>query len=159
MKFFLQTSHKAIVFLLFFTVWTDMILPKQYNNSKFAFWIWAMFLLSWFYFAFQHLSTISDRNIKIKLSYNLALIWLVIAISLRSAFGFNLILLGYFNLICYIYLAVILTIYLLALEQNKKVNIKSIITFFMILILPLGAWWIHKRIQKVVIHHNGVVNN
>lgn len=159
MKFFLQTSHKTIVFLLFFTVWTDMILPKQYNNSKFAFWIWAMFLLSWFYFAFQHLSAISDRNIKIKLSYNLALIWLVIIISLRSAFGFNLILLGYLNLICYIYLAVILTIYLSALEQNKKVNIKSIITFFMILVLPLGAWWIHQRIQKVVIHHNGVVNN
>ncbi len=156
MKFFLQISNKTVVFLLFFTVWTDMILPKQFKNSGLAFWIWTMFLLSWFYFAFKHLSSISDKNIKFKLSYNFALTWLVITSSLRRGFGFNPIPIGYFNLICYIYLAVILTIYLLRLEQNKKVNIKSIMTFLMVFILPIGAWWIHKRIQKVVLDHNNV---
>lgn len=150
MKFFIQTSNKSIVFLLFFTVWTDVILPMPYKNSNLAFWIWTMFIYCWYYFAFKHLYQISKANFKIKLLFNLSLIILIISTSLYWGFGIN-ITISYFQSICYIYLATVITFFLLQKEKKEKINLDSILTFLLVFILPIGAWWIHKRIQNVVL--------
>lgn len=120
MKLFLQTSNKSIVFLLFFTVWTDLILPKPYKNSDLAFWIWTMFIHCWYYFAFKHLYQISKTSFKIKITYNLALIILLVTTSLHLGLGINNIQIGYFRLACYVYLAVTITILILKLEHEQK---------------------------------------
>jgi hypothetical protein len=39
-------------------------------------------------------------------------------------------------------------------EGNRKLNFESILTFLLILILPVGAWWIHKRIQNIYLNNN-----
>ena len=154
MKFFIQTSNNSIVFLLFFTVWTDLLLPKQYKNSDLAFWVWTIFIYTWYYFAFKHLYQKSQKNLNIKVTYNLALIILLVSTSLHWGFGINVNQIGYFQLICYIYLAITLTILMSKLEGNRKLNFESILTFFLIFILPVGAWWIHKRIQNICLNNN-----
>lgn len=154
MKFFIQTSSKTIVFLLFFTVWTDLLLPKQYKNSEFAFWVWTIFIYTWYYFAFKHLYQKSEQNLSTKITYNFALIILFFSSTLHWGFGIDVNQSRYLQLICYIYLVTTLTILISKLEGNKKLNFKSILTFFLISILPIGAWWIHKRIQNICLGNN-----
>lgn len=156
MNLFLKTSHKTIVFILFLTVWTDLILPKEYKNSDLAFGIWIVFLYAWFYFAFRHLSKFSQKAYAMRVYYFIALGALLITAILKWGFGidtdyFDLMNFGFWKLICYLFLVFTISKTLLELEQTNGVNIHSISTFILVFILPIGAWWIHKRIQKIVL--------
>lgn len=156
MKFFLQTSHKNIVFLLFCTVWSDVILPKEYKSSNLSFWIWCVLLYAWFYFAFRHLSKYSNNAFSLRKYYYSSVFALLFSASLGWGFGIDTnhigtINFGFWKAICHLFLVITITKTLLELEQKKGINFEAVLTFIMVLFLPIGAWWVHKRIQKVIL--------
>ena len=156
MKLFLQTSHKTVAFILLFTIWIDFFLPEEYRNSDITFWIWCVFLYGWFYFAFRHLSQYSNRAFSVRIYYYFVLFALLISTSLRWVFGIDdgsadFIVFSFLKVIGYLFLVLTITQTLLELEQKKKINSESVQTFIMVFFLPISAWWIHKRVQKIIL--------
>ncbi|XWW44946.1 hypothetical protein JYG30_19740 [Fibrella sp. USSR17] len=154
MKLFLQTSHKLIVFLLFITVWTDLILPNPYKSSELVFWIFCLFVMGWYYFAYNALAE-SNSVEQFRIPFYVALFVLTLAMTLQTVFGVDTAHIGEINisvwrLLCYIFLAFVITKLLLSAEGEVLISLKGITTFLLIFILPIGAWWIHQRIQRVV---------
>ena len=157
MKLFLQTSHKLIVFLLFISVWTDLVLPNPYKSSGLVFWIFCLFRLGWYYFAYNVLIGVSSVKInQSKVPYYVVLSVLTFAMTLQSLFGVDTAHIGEVNisvwrLLCYSFLAFTITKLLLSIESEVLISFKGFTTFILILILPIGAWWIHQRIQKAAL--------
>ncbi|MBO0935410.1 hypothetical protein J2I47_02505 [Fibrella sp. HMF5335] len=155
MRLFLETNHKLIVFLLLITVWTDLILPDPYKSSELVFWLFSLLLFSWYFLAYRILNkTSSVDNQQAKIGFYIALLLLVIAITLQALLGFDTAHIGDTNvaiwrLLCYGFLAFTVTRLLVSAEAGLLVSFKGLTTFLLVFLLPVGAWWIHQRIQRV----------
>ncbi len=154
MKLFLQTNHKVVVFLLFITVWTDLILPSQYKSSDLVFWLLCVLLLTWFYLAFRVLDKL-DKSIadRFRVPFYIALGLLSVGLTSDWLLGLNTgyvgdVYIGIWKGICYAFMVFVVAKILLYIEGELITSLKGLSTLGLIFILPIGSWWIHQRVQK-----------
>ena len=163
MKLFLQTSHKLVVFFLFISVWTDIILPNPYKSSELVFWLFCLFIFGWYYFAYNVLSETSSVMIeRFKIPFYVALLILTLTMTLQSLFAIDTAHIGEVNIsiwrfLCYGFLVFTITKLLLLSEGEILFSFKGITTFLLVFVLPVGAWWIHQRIQKVALGNKMII--
>ena len=159
MKIFSRTSHKLVVFLLFVTVWTDLILPTPYKSSDFVFWLFSMFVLTWYYFTFKVLSHLESNSAKqFRMPFYIALGLLFVGLTSDWLIGFDTAHFNGTNInlwkgICFAFISFVIGKLLLASEKEPANSLKGLGTFGLIFVLPIGAWWIHQRLQKVAFLH------
>lgn len=154
MRFFLQTSHKLVVFLLFITVWTDLILPTPYKNSDLAFWLFCALFLTWFYFAFRVLDSLNKSEAaRFRIPFYIAFCLLSIGLTSDWLLGFDTgyignIHIGIWKGFCYAFIVFVIAKLLLHSEGESITSLKGVSTLGLIFVLPIGSWWIHQRVQK-----------
>ncbi|MBO0948357.1 hypothetical protein [Fibrella forsythiae] len=157
MTLFLKISHKLMAFMLFIPVWTDLILPDAYKSSELVFWIFCLLTLGWYYAAYNVLTVSSVcQTTQFKKPFYAVLLLLGLTITLQSWFAIDTTYMGGTNisvwrLLCYIFLAYTITKLLLSSESERVLSVNGLTTFLLVFVLPIGAWWIHQRVQKAAL--------
>ncbi len=153
MKSFLEISHKVVTFLLFITVWTDLILPTPYKSSDLAFWLFCALILTWFYFAFRVLDSFSKSEAHhFRVPFYIALCLLSAGLTSDWLLGFDTSYIGDLHIgiwkgFCYAFMVFVVTKLLLRSESEPITSLKGLSTLGLIFVLPIGSWWVHQRIQ------------
>lgn len=157
MRFLINIDKRVILFFLLSPIIIDFLFPSLRNNELIQLF-WLLLILLWYMSAGFILmekdfidTFILNTFFKIGICFLIlnSIFQSIFILDLNNFFAYSNIAISILGAIFYLGVIYFITNKLIRLESQIGVKSDGVITFILILALPVGIWWIQPRMQKI----------